>query len=320
MEIKASAPGKIILFGEHVVVYKRPAIALAINKTVDTILRPRDDNKIVIVVPSINLNHVLEITDGKIDYSRKKLSVLDYIYEVFSQFNIQQGFDLIININLPLGAGLGSSAAVTVSTIAVIAKFTNVDLSKKEIAKMAHNIEINVQKVASPIDTALSTYGGFIYLDTDSNVNKITTDINLELIVAYTQKRGNTGLLVDSVKKEYEKYPQILENIFNTVEILTNQAKSALENQDKTLIGDLMNINQGLLDSIGVNTIELSDMIYVARNEGAYGAKLTGSGGGGSIVVYAPKNTKQIFEKLNKFENAFKAEISSNGVEVTVKY
>ena len=78
-----------------------------------------------------------------------------------------------------------------------------------------------------------------------------------------------------------------------------------------------MNINHGLLDALGVNTKELSDMVYVARNKGALGSKLTGAGGGGSIIAYCPDGTDEIISALNEIENAFKADISKEGVKIT---
>ena len=320
MKIKSFAPGKIILFGEHSVVHKRPAIAVAINRGVDVELSSRDDKIIHLKVPSIDyeMEHVL--TNSRLNYaidSQKKM-ITDYIYEVINLFEFQRGFDITVNINMYLGAGLGSSAAVTVSTLKAVSLYVNKDMDKQEIAEIARNIEIKIQGAASPIDTSMSTYGGIIYIDNDFNLERLDVNMNLPLIVSNCEISGNTGKLVESVRQKYEKYPIIIGNIFDAIENITNDAKKALEEGRLDVIGDYMNINQGLLDSIGVNTLELSDMVYKIRSYGAKGSKLTGSGGGGCIIAYTPEDIDEIYEKISTEYPTFKCELSNEGVEASI--
>jgi mevalonate kinase len=217
-----------------------------------------------------------------------------------------------------LGAGLGSSAAVTVATLKAVSMYANQELDLKSIAKIARDIEIKIQGAASPIDTAMSTYGGIIYIDENSELNKIDFDMQLPLIVSNCELTGNTGKLVESVREKYEKYPEIIGNIFKSMEQISVDAKKALENGDSELIGNLMNINQGLLDAIGVNTEELSEMVYQSRKFGSVGSKLTGSGGGGCIIAYAPHNIEFIYENLSKHYKTFKCEQSNKGVQAEI--
>ncbi len=320
MKIKAFAPGKVILFGEHSVVHKRPAIAVAINRGVDVELTTRNDNVVQIEVPLIGYSQESELVDKKLNFeldSQNKM-ITDYIYEAIDLFEFEQGFNLKVEIRMYLGAGLGSSAAVTVSCIKALSLLAGIDMDKKSIAREARNIEIKIQGAASPIDTSMSTYGGIIYIDENFELNRIKFDMNLPLIVSNCEISGNTGILVESVRQKYVKYPNIVGNIFNAMQEIAINAKDALENGDSDLIGDLMNLNQGLLDSIGVNTVELSDMVYLSRKCGAKGSKLTGSGGGGCIIAYCPENIDKIYDELSKKYPTFKCEQSDDGVHAQI--
>ncbi len=110
--------------------------------------------------------------------------------------------------------------------------------------------------------------------------------------------------------------PQVMIPLFNSMEALTNGAREALTSGDHKMIGEFMNINHGLLDAIGVNTEELSKMVYIARKSGAFGSKLTGAGGGGSMIAYCPGKVDVVIESINKFEKAFKVKISADGVRL----
>ncbi|MBE6486901.1 MAG: mevalonate kinase [Methanosphaera stadtmanae] len=316
MKIKAFAPGKLILFGEHSVVHNKPAIAVAINKGVDVELNSRNDGIVTVEVPSINYSKEHELVDKKLIFeldSQNKM-ITDYVYEVIDLFEFETGFDLTVDIKMYLGAGLGSSAAVTVSCIKALSLFNGIEMDKKEIATKARNIEIKIQGAASPIDTSMSTYGGIIYINEEFELERIKFDMDLPLIVSNCELSGNTGQLVESVRQKYVKYPEIVGNIFNAMQEIAKNARIALEDSNSEKLGDLMNLNQGLLDSIGVNTIELSDMVYLSRKFGAKGSKLTGSGGGGCIIAYCPENIDQVYKQLSKKYPTFKCEQSDDGV------
>lgn len=320
MKIKAFAPGKIILFGEHTVVYKKPAIAVAIDRGVNVELIPRNDDNITVKLDLIDYYKKSQLVNKKLNYkidSQKKM-ITDYIYEVINLFEFEKGFDLTVDIKMYLGAGLGSSAAVTVSTLKAVSLYVNKQIDKKTIAQTAREIEIKIQGAASPIDTSMSTYGGIIFIDENSKLNRIDFNMKLPLIVSNCEISGNTGKLVESVRLKYEKYPTIVGNIFKAMEQIAIDAKVALEKGNSELIGDLMNINQGLLDAIGVNTIELSDMVYKAREYGAKGSKLTGSGGGGCIIAYTPENSDEIYKQLRKDYATFKCVQSDTGVSAEI--
>lgn len=319
MKIKSFAPGKVILFGEHSVVHNRPAIAMAIDKGVDVELNSRDDDIININIPVINYSEKLFLLNNVIDYNHIHNNMItDYVFEVISLFKFDKGFDLEVNINMPLGVGLGSSAAVTVSCMKAISLYANEDYDLETIAQKSRNIEITIQGAASPIDTSMSTYGGIIYINRQSKLSRIDFDMQLPIIISDCNIEANTGKLVESVRLKYVEYSEIMTNIFDAMGLIADNAKVALEEGNSQSLANLMNLNQGLLDSIGVNTFELSDMVFTARKFGALGSKLTGSGGGGCIIAYAPNNTEEILQQLNLKYKAFKCEESKKGVQAQI--
>jgi mevalonate kinase len=317
--VTASAPGKTILFGEHAVVYGKPAIAAAVDKRVYVSIQEREDNRTHVQINELGVSGFLNIKKGTIelDNNGKNEGILKYVLIALMKTGSKDGLEITINMDIPVGAGLGSSAAITVATVKAASSFKDIKLTREEIAKLAHQVELMVQGSASPIDTILSTYGGIIYLSRDAEkIIQLNIDSELPLVIGYTSKRGNTGELVESVRLKMETAPEVMIPLFNSMEALTNGAREALTSGDHEMIGEFMNINHGLLDAIGVNTDELSKMVYIARKTGALGSKLTGAGGGGSMLAYCPGKVEEVIESINKFENAFKVKISRDGVRL----
>jgi len=317
--VTASAPGKTILFGEHAVVYGKPAIAAAVDKRAFVSIEEREDNKTHVRIDQLGITGYLNIEKGtiKLDNGQKNEGILKYVLLALMKTGSRDGLEITINMDIPVGAGLGSSAAVTVATVKASSSFHDIELTMDEIAKLAHQVELLVQGSASSIDTILSTYGGIVYLSRDAEeIIKLDIDPEIPLIIGYTSKRGNTGKLVESVRLKMEKSPQVMIPLFNSMEALTNGAREALTSGDHRMICEFMNINHGLLDAIGVNTDELSKMVYIARKSGALGSKLTGAGGGGSMIAYCPGKVDVVIKSINQFENAFKVKISAEGVRL----
>ncbi len=341
MKVRASAPGKAILFGEHAVVYGKPAIAVAVDKRAIVTIQDGTDDNISIEIPELDIYGIINSQTGIITQkgliSQKntdnldkspvpyEAGILDYIQKALFKDALNSstglnsaegnGLNVKINLEIPIGAGLGSSAAITVATLAAASRYHKIPCSHEQLAEIAHQIELEVQGSASPLDTTVSTQGGFIYFTHQQGAVKIKPALEMPLVVGYTAKPGNTGLLIKKVRKLCQNHPDIINTLLDTMGNLTNQARDAITRGDEEGLAELMNINQGLLDSLGVNTLELSNLIYQARLAGATGSKITGAGGGGSIIAYCPNKTQEVLEKLESVENAFQVNISSQGVK-----
>ena len=346
MQSTASAPGKAILFGEHAVVFRKPAIAVAVDKRATITIKEGTGKYTSIKSKDLGFNAELDLNQGLINLKTGKSGIIKYILEVLLNYHDKSPLDIELRMDMPIGAGLGSSAAVTVATIAALKNYNqeyiNQDyhnleyneeyaLSNKEsplqnqksqikipsisnIAKQAHQVEIKVQGAASPLDTAVSAYGGLIYLSENSEVIPLDSDLDDSLVIGYTSFRGNTGKMVAGVKRRRDAYPDIMDPLIESVGKITKKAYKSLITGQTDQLGELMNINHGLLDSMGVSTLELSKMVYLARKAGASGSKITGAGGGGSIIAYCPGKIDEVLNTLQGAENAIKADFSKKGV------
>jgi len=319
MESIASAPGKTILFGEHAVVYGEPAIAGAVNRRAT--VKIKESNNDISILKSDDLGFVVELDTKNGTYTLKKgkPGIIRYILESFSKVHDHSPIEMDLSLAIPIGSGLGSSAAVTVATLAALNQYHGKKFNKKFLAKQAHEVELKVQGIASPLDTTVSTYGGLVYLSRDKKITKFKNHPDSSFVIGYTAKYGNTGKMVKSVKTLKNKYPKIMDHIIKTIGEITDEAKIAIVNNDKGRLAELMNLNQGLLDSIGVNTRELSRMVYISRKNGAIGSKITGAGGGGSIIAFCPGKENQVFKILNKYDNAIQVSFSREGVIYNIK-
>lgn len=314
MESIASAPGKTILFGEHAVVYNEPAIAGAINKRATVKIRESDQK--YSILKSNDLKFEAKLNTRKKTYILKKgkPGIIRYVLESVYRAHDHSSIEIDLSLAIPIGSGLGSSAAVTVATLAALHQYHGKKVKKNFLAKQAHEVELKVQGIASSLDTSISTFGGLIYLSRDKKIIKFKNNLNSSFVIGYTTKHGNTGRMVKSVRILKNNYPNIINPIIKSIGQITDEAKLAIINNDYNKLAELMNINQGLLDSIGVNTNELSRMVYIARKHGALGSKLTGAGGGGSILAFCPQKEDNVFNILSKYDNALKVNFSREGV------
>lgn len=320
MQAVASAPAKTILFGEHSVVYGEPAIVGAINKRAVIKIKPSWNRKSILKSYDLNFEAELDTENKKYFLKKGKPGIIRYVLEALNKVHNHSPIEVILSSNIPIGSGLGSSAAVTVATLAALYRYHNIRFNKRSLAHDAHMIEQSVQGIASPLDTMVSTYGGLIYLSRNKKIEHFKVNFNAPFIVGFTNKHGNTGKMVRYVRSLKSKYPKIINSTISSMGQLTNYAKQAIFKKDYQKIGKLMNMNQGFLDVLGVNTFELSRMVYTAREHGAIGSKITGAGGGGSIIALCPGRLESVAKAISKFDNILKVKFTRKGVSSRVYY
>ena len=163
MRALASAPAKTILFGEHSVVYDEPAIAGAVNKRAYVEITESKTDKSILKSYDLNFEAELDTKHKKYNLKRGKPGIIRYILEALNKVHDHSPIVMKLSSNIPIGSGLGSSAAVTVATLAALYRFHNIRFNKKSLAHDAHMVEQAVQGIASPLDTLVSTYGGLVY-------------------------------------------------------------------------------------------------------------------------------------------------------------
>lgn len=266
--VSCSAPGKVYLFGEHAVVYGETAIACAVE------LRTR-------VRAELSDSIIIQSQIGRTGINFKKHPYISSVIEKMNRITPIVGVFLEVDSDIPVGSGLGSSAAVTIASIGALNELFGCGLSLEEIAKTGHEIEIMVQGAASPTDTYVSTFGGVVTIPERRKLRIPDCGI----VIGDTGIFSSTKELVANVKKLRESYPELIEPLMASIGKISEIGESLVMEGDYPAIGRLMNVNQGLLDALGVNILELSRLIYSARKAGAYGAKITGAGGGGCMVA-----------------------------------
>ena len=282
--ISCSAPGKIYLFGEHAVVYGETAIACAVE------LRTR-------VRVELNASIIIQSQIGRTDIDFEKHPYISSVIEKMRENAPIKGVFLEVDSDIPVGSGLGSSAAVTIASIGALNELFGCNLSLEEISKLGHEIEIKVQGAASPTDTYVSTFGGVV---TIPERRKLRTP-ECGIVIGDTGIFSSTKELVANVRKLYESYPELIKPLMISIGRISKIGEPLVLEGDYPSIGRLMNVNQGLLDALGVNILELSRLIYSARRAGAFGAKITGAGGGGCMVALtAPYRCTQVAEAISE--------------------
>ncbi|ETA68901.1 mevalonate kinase [Methanolobus tindarius DSM 2278] len=300
--ITCSAPGKVYLFGEHAVVYGESAICCAVELRTKVSVEKSDENEIII-----------ESILGRTGLDHDTHPYVSYVIEKMRRFADIKGVRIIIESELPVGSGLGSSAAVTVASIQALNHLYECGLSLEGIAKTAHEIEKMVQGNASPTDTYVSTMGGVVMIPQRKKLDLI----NCPIVVGNTHKFSSTKELVGNVAKLRSDFPSVIEPILYNIGQMSILAEKLVSEGDYKTIGKLMNINQGLLDAIGVGSAELSSLVYAARGSGAISAKITGAGGGGCMVALAGENNAEDIARA--IENAGGEAIITNNTKEGVR-
>ena len=317
--IEVSAPGKLMLFGEHAVVYERPCLVTAVDQRISVGLKKRDDEKICLNAPDINIkNFLISPKDLKEPQPKEIRFVLAAVKNFFEKYKIKSGLEIKTKSQFSKQFGLGSSSAVTVSTIKGLAELFGIQINKKELFGLAYKTVLDIQGVGSGFDVASAAYGGILYFLTGGKIIEEIKVDKLPIIVGYTGIKADTPTLIRMVSNKLSQEPRKINKIFDEIEKIVDLAKIEIENQRWEKVGKLMNQNQELLRELGVSSKELENLIRASLKAGAFGAKLSGAGGGDCMIAIANKDN---FNKINKaIEKAggkiIKAKIPGQGVKI----
>jgi len=324
MGVVASAPAKIILFGEHFVVYGEPAIVLAIDKRAYAKVENRDDNRLYLRSINLNLAGYFENETFKIEQGNAKEAKIKFepvklaVEKVLEMHGKNVGLNIEINSTVPVAAGLGSSAAVVAAVTAAVSTLLNVKISREDVFRITYEAEKIVHGTPSGIDPAISTFGGTLLFQMDTGFRPLDVKMDIPLVIGDTGVERSTRVQVEKVREIKEKYPQVVDPIMLAAREIVLRAMDALKENDMKALGDLMNINHALLYGVGVSDESLEWLINAARKAGALGAKLTGAGGGGCMIALArSERLEQVLEAIQKAGGrTFTARKTDEGVRV----
>jgi hydroxymethylglutaryl-CoA reductase len=284
--------GKVILLGEHAVVYDRHALALPLPAAVRVAVARRPSG-VSLSAPDWNLREEWK----SMSVSRGAASVIDLIMR---ELKVDTGLDFRVEARIPIGMGLGSSAAFAVAAIRAVCALLGFEKSDLEIDRLAFRCEELTHGTPSGIDNNLATFGEPVLYSRGSRTR--TRPITLRelppLVIAISGERGDTKSMVAGVRERFDRNQALYESLFDEIDEISVAGAAALREGDYELLGALMNVCHGLLNAIEVSTPDLERMIRIARGAGALGAKLTGAGGGGSIIALCPGKVTEVSSAL----------------------
>lgn len=345
--VRTSAPGKLILIGEHTVVYGKPALITAINKRCFATIKERTDKKIIIFSKNYGEKITTEI-DGifKKFYKAqddwglfikgndveilKKItsSPLDYAQIIIGQFldffKIKSvgGLDLEIDSEIPVGSGMGSSAALAVSIISALFLIAKKDINKEKINEIALLCERIKHGRPSGADNSSSVYGGLIRFQKDQNIKLVTLESYQEAfenyyIVNTGTPEESTGEMVRRVSEFYEENPIEAERIFSEQEKLTERLLEIFRNRSYDGTGEIIKRAEENLEKLGVVSDLTKDLIRKIEKNGGF-SKVCGGGGrrnkSGIILIFS-HNLQLLNNVLKSFE-AEQLKLDQSGLRV----
>ena len=289
-----TAPGKIILFGEHAVVYGKPAIAIPVSGMRASAWSEPGEGKLTINALDLNEKIGLE----------NKSSQFSVLAQALLAKTKQKEPNLTINLTskLPQSSGMGSSAATSTAVCKALSNYLGVDLEHNQISELVFDAEKIVHGTPSGIDNTVVAYESPVYFIKGKGPLTFDPGSTFHLIIGDTGIEASTRETVENVRQQWEKEPNLMNGYFDEIANVTKDGKKAIEKGNKEAVGELMNKNHELLNEIGVGHPILEKLVGLTLDAGALGAKLTGGGGGGNMVALANSAEEQaeICEKITE--------------------
>jgi len=305
----ASGYGKVILFGEHAVVYGTHAIAAPIPIAIQAKVEDEDDG-VHLVIPRWGVEERLQ---KGVDHKHSIYNSLDLILESLNLSTKDMRIEVYPNV--PRAMGLGGSAALAVAIVRALIGHYQIKLTDEEINDLAYQSEKLVHGTPSGIDNTMATFGKFILYKKGKPplMKEIHAPKPIPIVIGLSGVESLTLKMVSKVRHSWEKNKAMYDQIFNQIDDIALKGVKAIQSYDLSLLGDLMNLNQGLLNALQISTWELEELIEIARENGAIGAKITGGGGGGAMIALCPDSADKV---ANAMTNAgYEAMITEIGKE-----
>jgi mevalonate kinase len=283
------APGKIILFGEHAVVHGQPAIAVPIPQryaTVSIQAQISEPHEIRFLAPDIHFNQALP--DIPQDHPFRLITEL---VKQHGHIHHLPAMRIHIQSTIPVASGLGSGAAVSVALAKALCVFLGLSFSDQDISDIAFEAEKCYHGNPSGIDNTVIAFQKAILFQRGKPIQWLSIAKPFDILIVNSAEQKSTKLMVDLVNRSLQNLPQVVKPIIEQIGRLTIQARSALETGDIARIGALMLENHDCLQQLGVSTTTLDLLVHIAMQNGALGAKLSGAGGGGNMIILADTGT-----------------------------
>ncbi|MFQ5857867.1 MAG: mevalonate kinase [Anaerolineae bacterium] len=324
----ASAPGKVILFGEHAVVYGRPAIAVPVTQVqaTATVRAPRRSSEqagdrcpeptrgggLTIHAPNLGRTFTVDPTDANDPLAVAVVSTLRHLGVGF-----EHNLSIHVESTIPVGRGLGSSAAVSAALVQAVARYFDTDpstgtvlssskgsgqgLSPAQVSRLVYETEVIYHGTPSGIDNTVVAFGRPVYFVRDQIMERFDVGRPMYLVIADTGIMTPTRETVGDVRAGWQRDPDRYEALFDEIGAIVCAARTAIAEGDLVEVGRLMDENHARLCQLAVSSDELDRLVYAARGAGAMGAKMSGGGRGGNMVAIAmPWAVEDVVEALRR--------------------
>ncbi|MGB8983896.1 MAG: mevalonate kinase [Anaerolineales bacterium] len=296
----SSASGKIILFGEHAVVYGRPALAVPVTQVhADVEVTDASRAGIWIEAPDVNLH--AELMTLPSDHP-----IAAVIHNLFFQFHISPFPNLKIRISstIPVASGLGSGAAVTVALTRALAAHLSCSMSDEEVNAFTYEIEKLHHGTPSGIDNTVVTHARPVYFVRDQPIETFSVGQPFTIVIADTGIPAPTRESVADVRKLFESDEKYWDNMFDEMGDISFAARHVIREGWLRMLGSLMDENHAYLQELTVSSPELDRLVEAARGAGALGAKLSGGGRGGNMIALVEPETAEMVSAALKAAGA----------------
>jgi mevalonate kinase len=318
----ASAPAKVILTGEHAVVYNEPALVMAINRRAHVTVTPTRGDSIEIRSNDLKQSERFTLKEdfaehpGESNISRLR-PYLAVVRQVSRKAKYTGGFKITVQSEIPVSAGLGSSAAIGVAMCAALGNSLGVKLSRDQISKIALESEKLFHGHPSGIDNLISAQGGLIVFRRNEGFLPVQSLAKLRLVIGMTDVERSTAEQVAKVAATVKEHRDVGQLLLHCIGHLTIETVGALREGNVEAMGRLLSLNHWLVNALGVSHPTLDRLVYASLKAGALGAKLTGAGGGGCMIALVTNETENAVAQSIKDEGCapLSAKLSKAGVQ-----
>ncbi|MBN8726334.1 MAG: hydroxymethylglutaryl-CoA reductase, degradative [Xanthomonadales bacterium] len=293
-DLRACGHGKVILLGEHAVVYGSHAIAAPIPLAVHATVQDTRSGGVDLLIPRWGVECRLSRDPAHRDSFQRSLGL------IFDRLGlIERSIHIEVFPNVPRAMGLGGSAALAVAVIRALDRHFELGLEDAQVNQLAFACEEVAHGKPSGVDNTVATYGKLVLYKRGEDghapeVSDLSVARPIPLVIGISGRESLTARTVANVRSAWKRNPVLYDGIFRQIDQLALQGVDALKRNDLQHLGDLMNVCHGLLNALRVSRRELEELVQIAREHGALGAKLTGGGGGGSIVALVPENRERV--------------------------
>lgn len=303
MKAIAEAPSKAIVTGEHFVVHGAWALAAALPRRVRVEVEEARD---------------FEVRSDKFDRKAPELQPIARMVETLArEFSFSPTLRVSVSSTIPEGAGLGSSASTMVALAAAVSRLHSLGLRIEEIIRSSMVGEQEIHGRPSGIDPTVCAHGGVVLFRPGARLRKVSMDARRSLIISFSGMNRSTKGQIDKVSRVKDRFPSLFSSLVGSVSELSLDASAKLKGGDMRGLGSLLTTNHAALRAVGASNETLDGLVDLLASMGTYGAKLTGAGGGGSVVAVAPAGKeKSIVSAVTArgFET-FRAQIPVEGVK-----